>query len=65
MSRFSYDNELIEQIGKIDEKCVEIIKYMKNLEKRIKRLENIAKEKGIKIEHIKIKNNNEDTCMIS
>jgi len=65
MSKFNYSSELCDQVEQLDEKLAEVITLMKSIEKRVAKLEKIARSKGL-ISNTKntAESNQEDTCCI-
>lgn len=63
MSKFNnYNTDILDQINELDEKLVEIINVVKQLSNRIKKLEDIAANKGL-LEKSKLVEG-EDTCIL-
>lgn len=63
MSKFNnYNTDILDQINELDEKLVEIINVVKQLSNRIKKLEDIAANKGL-LEKSTQKEG-EDTCIL-
>ena len=63
MSKFNnFTPDMVEQINDLDDKLVQVIKLVKQLEKRVKAIENIASTKGL----LKKTANetNDDSCLI-
>ena len=63
MSKFNYNSEIYDQLDRLDEKLVEVITVMKSLEKRLKKLESIAKEKGL-MKNSAVKKEADESCML-
>lgn len=54
---------MCDQLDRLDEKLVEVITVMKSLEKRLKKLESIAKEKGL-MKNSAVKKEADESCML-
>lgn len=63
MSKFNnFTPDMVEQINDLDDKLVQVIKLVKQLEKRVKAIENIASTKGLLKK--KVDETNDDSCLV-